>query len=149
MEDAIAFWRETCRNPVLRPWLRRESTAAAIKLTRLMMSEAVHYDVMFRKMVHSIPKARRLHVLRQVDQATGDNLFHCAVSSGNIDTIKTVFACCTHKSSAYMGVVMAQNQSGRNVLHVAAQAGDHETIEFIFSLLSEESQCLRVETEVE
>ncbi len=77
-EDAIALWkrvRSSCSS-LLKPWLDRNCTATAataVNVTRDMLVEAASYEVMFAKMLRTIPQSELEQILNQVEE---DYTFH-------------------------------------------------------------------------
>ncbi len=90
MEEAIEYWGNVCRSKSLsKRWLERDSgctTAESIKVTQTMLSCALPYEVMFAKMLRTVPS--KLEQLKLVNEKSkfGRTLLHDATKSGHLES---------------------------------------------------------------
>ena len=158
MKEAIAFWRETCRNPVLRPWLTRdhsyrsrhhqqrgESIAVALEVTREMLSYAVTYEVMLAKMLRIVPETEILQLMKTKDER-GKTLLQRAAEYGNHASLHSILTLYP-ESDRFNAVGDKDSFYGDTVLHRACSSKNPESIKAIIRLLpkSEHMRAVTIE----
>ncbi len=91
IEEAIDFWRKVHRKPHLKQWLLRDksTTVESSIVTRGMLSRAVNYEVMFAKMLRTVPESDRLQAVSEKGPF-GMTLLHQASLLGKLDCIKMI-----------------------------------------------------------
>ncbi len=139
-EEIIEFCTQLWRGrPLLKQWLERDCTSgdASGIVTRIMLSNAVPYEVMLAKMLRAVPQSERLQIVSEQDHY-GLTLLHSAAMEGKLESVKTILA--LYPKSQHPQVVNTRDTDGRTVLHWDACSGNHETTEYIFTTCLSESQ---------
>ncbi len=134
-EEAITFLKVVFESLPLRDWLNHDNSTATV----VTLSASVRYEVMFAKMLRSVPPSQRWKITLKKDEF-GKSVLHHAAQSGKLESVKRVLA---FYESQYLKAISTKDNFGRSVLTCAAQGGNHKTIEFLLTILSE-SQRLQV-----
>ncbi len=146
IEEAIDFWRKVHRKPHLKQWLSRDrSTVESIRVNRNMLSRAVSYEVMFAKMLRTVPESDRLPVVSEKGPY-GMTMLHQAALLGKLDCIKMILPLYP-ESELRLHAVSRRDKGGRTVLHCSVISSDIETIKHIHSVYpeAEREQAVRMQ----
>ncbi len=141
-EDAIAFWNFVRSDySLLTEWLDRDYCSVAadadadasepITVTREMLAEAVRYEVMFVKMLRTLPRSEQVHIVCEPNNL-GVTTLHAAAFSGNIQTVKTILS--FYPECQHLHLVSKRDDYGRTVLHHTADSGSVKMIQFLLGL---------------
>ncbi len=138
MRKAIDFWRRMCReNPLLKQWLGRDysdysrnDAEQSIKVTLDMLSDTTRYEVMFDKMLRTIPMQPLQHAREQ--GACGMAFLHYAAQFGSTQSLEAILA--LYPESERLQALIVQDIEERTGLHYAAISGNVESIKLILAL---------------
>ncbi len=148
MDEVIEFWRKIYRGrPLLKRWLERDyssssnsnrtnSTAESMQVTRNMVSDALPYEVMFVKMLRTVPtESERLQLVSERD-SLGMTLLHRAAWTNRIECIKVILALYPDEAER-LQAVKGRDTFRWTVLHYAASSGNPDLIQLILVLYPE------------
>ncbi len=138
LEEAIAFWKNLYDvYPLWRQWLERNHESVTV-VTRDMLSGAViqRYDVMFAKMLRTVPASEHIQMVSQ-HESYDTTLLHCAARSGNLNSINT--ACINtilalYPESEHLQAVLTLDWHQKTVFHFAASSGNLQCINALLDL---------------
>ena len=135
MEEAIDFWKDTYRQPLLKQWLDRDRHPLVLVVpSQGMLLAAVPYDVMFVKMLRLIPRSVCFEVLIEKGKESR-SVLHRAVNAGKHELVRAIFA--SLPTSEHYQAVTIRGSYGMTTLHYAGDSGNMECIKTVLDLYPE------------
>ncbi len=139
MGEAIAFLGEIYHKFLLKRWLERDSDCTTT-VTQAMLSCALPYEVMFSKMLRTVPtKLGQLKLVNEQSKWGGRTILHDAIKSDHLESLKLILAL-SPESECLLAMDLKDNK-GCTALHYAAQSNNSQSIQLLLAVFPE-SECL-------